>query len=220
MEHKTDRRQAVKTLGGMLVAGTALAVPRGGQAQQKPPPKQAPAGESAKGDAPPRAAQPPQSPAPAVPSRGGTPPPQKLTPQQLQLEPLGRLLAPPAEGANLGASRLVSISGVRLGAASVTFKSRSGVSFQVDICKRDRGKGAHAPIASTAKYDLFVVNGGKGRKPTDRQLERTVDLLANTIKANEARVALRVLTLRQRLQRFPRGKFDVQPDATSAKATL
>ena len=123
----------------------------------------------------------------------------------------------------MGTARLVSVSGVRLGAASLTFKSRRGATFQVDICKRDRGRGAFTPIASTGKYDLFVVNGGKGYKPTDHQLERTVDQLARTITANEVRVRpLRVLTLSQRLRKHPRGKFDARqgPQKKTGRQTL
>ena len=70
--------------------------------------------------------------------------------------------------------------------------------------------GAFTPIASSGLYDLFVVNGGRGYKATDRQLLDTVNQLASTITANEPRVKVRVMTLRQRLRQHPGGKFDVR----------
>ena len=214
MEHKTDRRQAVKTLGGLLVAGTALAVPRKASAQPRPsqaeaPTTRAPLGQTT--DNTTRVAEvAPAAPEPVIPCRGGEPPPPQLTPKQLQLDPLKRLVSPHREGSTVGTARLTSVQGVHLGAASLTFKSRRGVTFQVDICKRDRGVGAFTPIASSGLYDLFVVNGGRGYKATDRQLLDTVNQLASTITANEPRVKVRVMTLRQRLRQHPGGKFDVR----------
>ena len=163
----------------------------------------------------------PAAPEAVIPSRGGEPPPPQLSAKELQLGALKRLVSPHTEGATLGMARLVSISGVRLGAASLIFKTRLGVSFQVDICKRDSGRGSHKPIASTGKYDLFVVNGGKGYTPTNHQLERTVDQLARTINANEARAPrLRVLTLRKRLRQHPRGKFNTLQEAKPIRGRM
>ena len=194
------------------MAGGALAVPRAASAQARPQKKSAPAGKAPAGEAAAGPATPaaPTAPEETVPSRGGEPAPQKLTPQQLQLPPLKRLIAPLKEGGRVGQAKLVNILGVHLGAATLTFAVR-GVTFQVDICLRDRGPGARPAVASTGKYDLYLANGGRGFKRTDTRLERTVEQLARVITANEARApALRVLTLRKRLRQHPRGKFDVR----------
>ncbi len=213
VEHKTDRRQAVKTLGGLFVVGGALAVPRAATAQAKLQKESAPAarapatGAAASEPSAPAAPAPPEA---VIPSRGGEPPPQKLTARQLQLPALSRLIAPLKVGSRLGQAKLMSILGVHLGAATLTFAVR-GATFQVDICLRDRGPGARPAVASTAKFDLYLANGGRGFKRTDTRVLRTVERLSRVITANEARApALRLLTLRQRRRRHPSGKFDVR----------
>lgn len=213
MEHKTGRREAVKVLGGLAITGASLAIAKPTSAQPRPG-REARANATQPGTVAARGAPKGTTTAPpATPSRGGEQPRQQAAPAvaETQRGEVDRLLAPLVPGALLGDAVIKGITGVRLGAAAVTLEAR-GWKVQVDICRRDRGKKAHQPVASTRRYELFVVNGGKGRKPTNQQLARTIGLLARTIQNNEKKTTqLELLTLRARLQRHPRGRFDARP---------
>lgn len=131
---------------------------------------------------------------------------------ETQRKELAQLLLPLEKGSFIGGAAVVGMAGVRLGAASVTLKTRGGWTFQVDICQKGAGRNAFPPVASTDQYDLFVANNGQGIKPTDAQLGRMVRALAKVIRANEPKTpSLAVLSLRERLQRYPRGKFSARP---------
>jgi hypothetical protein len=198
--NKTDRREAIKIIGGLIVVGAGLA------------PLSALAGKPslAKGvkdlrAAPGNTAGPP----PGAPL--ATPPTVKINrlPGATQEEVVARLLGHVAPGVALGHATVVSVRGVRLGAASVTLKHRNGATFQVDICRHDSSAGALAPIAATKRYDLFLSNGGRGRQRTGMDLHQVIHSLSEVIRANEARLPrLAVLPLRERLRRYPRGRFD------------
>ena len=122
---------------------------------------------------------------------------------------MARLLGPVKPGAMFGAASVVGVHGVRLGAASVTLKLRTGETCQVDICSRDTSAGALEPVASTRRYDLFLANGARGRRHTGQTMARLVHELARIIRGNETTAPrLSLLPLRERLRRYPRGRFD------------
>jgi len=131
---------------------------------------------------------------------------------ETQRKELAQLLLPLEKGSRVGGAAVVDMAGVRLGAASVTLKTRGGWTLQVDICQKVAGWEAYSPVASTDRYDLFVANNGQGTKPTNAKLGRIVRALAKIVRANEPKTSpLAVLSLRERLRRYPRGKFSARP---------
>jgi len=124
---------------------------------------------------------------------------------------VARLISPLRVGSRLGPLTLTGISGVRLGAASLTLQARGGATLQVDLCARDLTGLALEPVAATRHYDLFLANGGRGRAVTRARLSRVARRIALIVAANEERIPrLDLLTLRQRLGRHPGGRFDAR----------
>ena len=198
--NKTDRREAIKIIGGLIVVGAGMA-PLSALARQ-------PRGAAVK-DLHVAPAAPGNGPRPGAPLPA--PPRVKLNrlPGATQEAMVARLLGPVKPGATLGAATVEGVYGVRLGAASVTMKLRTGETCQVDICRRDTSATALEPVASTRRYDLFLANGARGRLHTGQAMARLVVELARIIRSNETSVPrLSLLPLRERLRRYPRGRFD------------
>lgn len=198
--NKTDRREAIKVIGGLIVIGAGLA-PLAASAHRAVPGKKFkdlnPSTDVA-GGPPPGA---PLAPPPTV----------KLNriPGPAQEAEVASLLGPLAAGDLLGQATLVAVHGVRLGAAAITLKLSNGDTIQVDICQHDGSPRALEPVAATSRYDLFLANGSRGHERTGLKLNQVVQQLAQVIRTNEARVPrLNLLPLRERLRRYPRGRFD------------
>lgn len=194
---KTDRREAVKVIGGAIVVGAGLTVPGLALARARGLRYHEPMG------------------APSLPDRAALATRAAEAGSAVSDAPhrdrVARLLGPYQVGSTLGSFTVTAITGVRLGAASVTLQDRRGDSLQLDICRRDWSRAAMEPVASTAHYDLYVANGARGATTTGRRTGRIIDHLARTVAANEARSPrLDLLTLRQRLVRYPAGRFDAR----------
>ncbi len=204
MKRKTDRREAVKILGGLIVAGAGLAVPSLALA----------------GKAPGRKRSRPGAPVRSVPTAPPNPPAVHCAedhapaarPPAPQQDVVTQLLSPYRIGSRMGPLTVLAISGVSMGAASITLGQLDGSSFQVDITRADRTLGALEPVASTGEYDLYLANGGTGHKPTGARLDRIMNHLARVMASNQTRTPrLKMLTLGQRLRRYPDGRFDARP---------
>jgi len=112
------------------------------------------------------------------------------------------LIAPFAEGSQLGPWKIERFLPFRYGAAILLLSDEDGVSFQLDICARDTAKGAPTPPASSEWFDVFLANGGEGRLPSCEQHGLAAMAVAEVIRHNEARLTHSgFLTLRERLRR-------------------
>lgn len=113
------------------------------------------------------------------------------------------------EGVHFGRWRLVAVHPVKFGAVPVVLETRTGERFQVDVLARDRRMGAKRGVAQTRHYSLHLANVGRGAKPTLEEHGLGVIWLAALLRAREGtRQPARLLTLRDRLVRFPTGRFD------------
>jgi hypothetical protein len=116
------------------------------------------------------------------------------------------LVAPFTAGSAIAGMRLVGVSGVTTtGTVNVRFEKADTSRFTVRICRRDPSPTAPAPVAHTEHYDLFLANGGKGRKRTDEAEGVTAMCLAQVVERNELVTApLAVGTMRERWRRLAR----------------
>lgn len=113
------------------------------------------------------------------------------------------------EGLRFGRWRIVAVHPVKFGAVPVVLETLSGERFQVDVLARDRRPGAKRGVALTRHYSLHLSNVGRGSKPTREEHGLGVLWLAALMRAREAHHApARLLTLRDRLVRYPTGRFD------------
>lgn len=113
------------------------------------------------------------------------------------------------EGMRFGRWRIVAVHPVKFGAVPVVLETRTGERFQVDVLARDRRPGAKRGVAVTRHYALHLSNVGRGAKPTREEHGLGVIWLAALLRARELhREPARLLTLRDRLVRFPAGRFD------------
>lgn len=113
------------------------------------------------------------------------------------------------EGTSFGRWRLVAVHPVKFGAVPVVLETRGGERFQVDVLARDPRRGSRRGIAQTRHYALYLSNIGRGAKPTREEHGLGVIWLAAMLRAREvSRTPARLLTLAERLQRHPDGRFD------------
>ena len=118
-----------------------------------------------------------------------------------------RRMLPP--GLRFGRWRVVEVHPTNLGGVPVILEGRNGGRFQVDILARDRRLGARRGIAQTRHYALYLANLGRGAKPTREEHGLGVIWLAALLRTREnARLPVRLLTLRERLVQHPTGRFD------------
>jgi len=111
-------------------------------------------------------------------------------------------------GLRFGRWRVVEVHAPNLGGIPVILEGRNGVRFQVDVLARDRRPGGKRGIAQTRHYALYLANLGRGTKPTREEHGLGVLWLAALMRTRERRQAEQLLTLRDRLVRFPNGRFD------------
>lgn len=120
------------------------------------------------------------------------------------------------EGTSFGRWRLVAVHPVKFGAVPVVLETRGGERFQVDVLARDPRRGSRRGIAQTRHYALYLSNIGRGAKPTREEHGLGVIWLAAMLRAREVSHApARLLTLAERLQRHPDGRFDALRAAAS-----
>jgi len=129
----------------------------------------------------------------------------------------GPLLAEPQVRAVLGAVQVgtridrwtvVSILDTAHGGIPVVLATSTGERFRVDVLRRDD----HAlGVANTAELSLYLCNQGRGSRATDEEHGLGAMALARRLERGAAPHAPlpRLLTLRERNQRFRDGAFSV-----------
>lgn len=117
-------------------------------------------------------------------------------------------------GLRFGRWRVVEVLAVKFGAVPVILETRGGSRFQVDVLRRDRQGRAKRGVAETQGYALYLANLGRGMKPTREEHGLGLLWLAALMRPREHRYARpALLTLRERLERFPGGRFDALASA-------
>ena len=123
------------------------------------------------------------------------------TPHSLQ-----RMLPP---GLRFGRWHVVEVLSVKFGAVPVILEAQGGSRFQVDVLRRDGRGRAKRGVAETRHYSLYLANLGRGMKPTREVHGLGLLWLAALMRPREHRYERpALLTLRERLERFPGGRFD------------
>ena len=98
--------------------------------------------------------------------------------------------------------KLVDLSGVRAGSSVATLENDNGRSQRVHIC---RNAGTPQGVVYTDRFDLVVMNGGRGDLPTEESFGQAVAEIAHIIARNEAKhadVAQQLLPQSERLEQF------------------
>jgi hypothetical protein len=114
---------------------------------------------------------------------------------------LAQLLAPLEVGTNFARWTIVQIDPVNDGAVRVKVRSGDGHVFTLEIMARDESALAQKPPAQTAKFAIFVANGGDGWSATDEDHGLAAMTLATFVQKNEAAVEIPgLLTHAQRLR--------------------
>ena len=120
------------------------------------------------------------------------------------------------QGLRFGRWRIVSVHPVKHGAVPVIVESQSGRRFQVDVLRRDRHPQAKRGIGETRRYALFLANNGRGNTPTVEEQGMGLLWLAALLRPREERVRPgMLLTQRERVRMFPRGRFEVVLDTST-----
>lgn len=123
-----------------------------------------------------------RSDAPPLPVDGGSEVPQEIT---FTSPPPWELLTPLAPGAALaGGWRVAALDGVLDGSSALTLQNKNGRSQRLHICRND---GSPRGLVYTDRFDLVVMNGGRGDLPTEEGFGQAVADVAHVIAANEAR---------------------------------
>lgn len=114
---------------------------------------------------------------------------------------LARLIAPLEVGAQFARWTIVQLEPVVDGAVRVKVRSNDNHVFTLEIMARDESALAQKPPAQTAKFAVFVANGGDGWSATDEDHGLAAMTLASIVEKNELAVDLPgLLTHAQRLQ--------------------
>lgn len=114
---------------------------------------------------------------------------------------LSRLIAPLEVGAQFARWTIVQLDPVVDGAVRVKVRSSDNHLFHLELMARDESALAQKPPAQTAKFAVFVANGGDGWSATDEDHGLAAMTLASIIEKNEHAVELPgLLTHAQRLQ--------------------
>lgn len=93
------------------------------------------------------------------------------------------LLAPCQVGSAVGRGwQLDHLSTVHEGAAVLSLSHRDGRLARVHVCARH---GRPTGVAHTALFDLVLMDGAAGDRPTDESLGRVLSQLARRIRRNE-----------------------------------
>ena len=129
--------------------------------------------------------------------------PTPTRPDTRDAEPALDLIAPLQPGSSIGAWKVKAVTAVRAGALTVSLVDSAGRAFAVDLCARDDMPGAPVSPARTARFDLFVANGGDGAMPTREEHGLAAMALAEVVRTNEQRMAIPgVMTQRARVKRY------------------
>jgi len=93
------------------------------------------------------------------------------------------LLEPLVAGSAIGHGwRVVDLTGVTDGSSVLTMRNETGREQRIRICRND---GRPEGVVYTERFDLLVINGGKGDLPTNERIAQAVARVAHVIAANE-----------------------------------
>jgi len=117
-------------------------------------------------------------------------------------ERIAQLLRPLEAGSRFAKWTVAQIDPLVDGAVSVKIRSDEQHTFDLEIMARDTSALAQKPPAQTAKFAIFVVNGGNGWSPTREEQGLAAMTLAKIVEKNEHAVELSgLLTHAERLRR-------------------
>jgi hypothetical protein len=116
------------------------------------------------------------------------PPPGALAPGTItppSEPPPWELLRPLALGSVVGHGwQLADLSGVVDGSCVLTLENERGRTHRVHVCGND---GQPQGLVYTKRFDLVVMNGGRGDLPTEEGLAQAVAKVAGVLASNEAK---------------------------------
>ncbi len=122
-------------------------------------------------------------------------------------EAVAELFGDVGAGTRLGSCRVVRVHDIYMGAVPVLLETADGGRFQLDVLKR--GPGVHG-VAHAGQLSIYVSNHGHGWSPTNERQGQAALALARALRGSATALVPRgLLTLRQRLRRFPRGGFSI-----------
>lgn len=119
--------------------------------------------------------------------------------------PPWEIMRPLAAGSVVASTwRVVDLSGIADGSCIVTLGNQNHRTHRVHVC---RNGGEPRGLVYTDRFDLVVMNGGRGDLPTEEGFGHAVASVAHAIANNEtsrdaAQVASALLTQTEREQRF------------------
>lgn len=118
--------------------------------------------------------------------------------------PPWKLLRPLEPGAIAACGwRLAGLGAPDGGACVLTLQNERGRLQRVHICRR---QGRPTGLVATRRFDLVVMNGGRGDLPTDEGLAQAVAAVAHVLAENEGRadpaLVAALLPHAERVQRF------------------
>ena len=117
-------------------------------------------------------------------------------------ERIAQLLRPLEAGSRFAKWTVAQIDPMVGGAVSVKIRSDEQHTFDLEIMARDNSALAQKPPAQTAKFAVFVVNGGDGWSPTREEQGLAAMTLAKIVEKNEHAVELSgLLTHAERIHR-------------------
>lgn len=117
-------------------------------------------------------------------------------------ERIAQLLRPLEAGSRFAKWTVAQVDPLVDGAVSVKIRSDEQHTFNLEIMARDNSALAQKPPAQTAKFAIFVVNGGDGWSPTREEQGLAAMTLAKIVEKNEQALDLPgLLTHAERLQR-------------------
>lgn len=105
-------------------------------------------------------------------------------------EQIAQLLRPLEAGSRFAKWTVAQIDPIVDGMISVKIRSDEQHTFDLEIMARDTSALAQKPPAETAKFAIFVVNGGDGWSPTREEQGLAAMTLAKIVEKNEHAVDL------------------------------
>ncbi len=119
------------------------------------------------------------------------------------------LFAPILAHGRVGDCVVVAVHAVKMGAIPVVLATADGAHFQVDVLRRDEA-GANG-VRTAGSLTIALHNGGAGNDRTHEAQGLGAMALLDALAAREAEGAAlpALLTLSERVQRFPRGVLNV-----------
>jgi hypothetical protein len=121
------------------------------------------------------------------------------------MPPPWELIRPLELGSTVAFGWTVSgLTGAVDGSAVVTLQNKRGRSHRVHICRND---GRPQGLVYTRRFDLVVMNGGRGDLPTEEGFARAVAELGHVLATNEndprqGTLVASLLPQAERLRRF------------------